>query len=166
MNKALVHAFGIAVVVVAAIIGGVFYLQRGAHVVLQGRILKVRTAPLDDNNSVAVVDFRFTNIADYIFSVRDVTVTVDDAAGNPVTGTAVAETDAQRLFTAIPLLGEKYNPSLIVRDKIPAHTSEDRMIAASFQIPEAQLEKRKQLTIRVEEVDGAVSELKEKEPRP
>jgi len=162
MNKALLHAFGIAVVVVLAIIGGVFYIQRGAHVELQGRILKVRTAPLDDNNSVAVVDFRFTNIADYVFAVRDVTVTVDDAAGNPVIGTTVADTDARRLFDAIPLLGQKYNSSLIVRDKIAAHGSEDRMIAASFKIPEAQLEKRKQLTIRVEDVDGPVSELKEK----
>ena len=164
MNKALLQAFGIAVVVVLAIIAGVFYLQRGAHVELQGRVLKVRTAPLDDQNSVAVVDFRFTNIADYEFAVHDVTVTVEDAAGNPVMGTTVAETDAQRLFQSIPLLGQKYNPSLIVRDKIAPHVSEDRMIAASFHLPEDQLAKRKQLTIRVEDVDGPVSELKEKQP--
>lgn len=155
-------AFGIAVIVVAIIIGGVFYIQRGAHVELQGRILKVRTAPLDDNNSVAVVDFRFTNVADYAFAVRDVTVAVEDGSGNRIVGTAVAETDAQRLFQNIPLLGQKYNASLIVRDKIPGHTSEDRMIAASFAIPESQLEKRRQLSIRIEDVDGPVSELNEK----
>jgi hypothetical protein len=162
MNKTLLNALGIAVLVVAAIVGGVFYMQRGAHVELQGRILKVRTAPLDENSSVAVLDFRFTNIADYPFAVRDVTVALEDSAGKPIQGTPIAETDAQHLFEAIPLLGQKYNASLIVRDKIPAHASEDRMIAARFDIPEAQLEKRRQLSIRVEDVDGPVSELKEK----
>ncbi len=162
MNKPLLAALGIAVIVVAAIVGGVFYMQRGAHVDLQGRVLKVRTAPLDDNNSVAVVDFRFTNVADYPFAVRDVTVTVEDSSGNRVGGTVVAETDAQRLFESIPLLGQKYNASLIVRDKISGHASQDRMIAASFAIPETQLEKRRQLTIRIEDMDGPVSELKEK----
>lgn len=162
MNKPLLGALGIAVIVVAAVIGGVFYMQRGAHVELQGRILKVRTAPLDDNNSVAVVDFRFTNVADYTFAVHDVTVTLEDSSGKRIAGAAIAETDAQRLFQGIPLLGQKYNASLIVRDKIPAHTSEDRMIAASFAIPESELEKRRQLSIRIEDVDGPVSELKEK----
>lgn len=162
MNKPLLKALGIAVLVVAAVIGGVFYMQRGAHIELQGRILKVRTAPLDDNNSVAVLDFRFTNIADIHFAVSDVKVAVEDSSGNLVQGATVAESDAQRLFESIPLLGQKYNASLIVRDKIPGHATEDRMIAASFPIPEAQLEKRRQLTIRIEDVDGPVSEIKEK----
>jgi hypothetical protein len=162
MNKPLLIALGIAVIVVAAVIGGVFYMQRGAHVELQGKILKVRTAPLDENNSVAVLDFRFTNVADYPFAVHDVTVALEDGSGNRVDGSVIAETDAQRLFEAIPLLGQKYNASLIVRDKIPGHASEDRMIAVSFKIPEAQLEKHRQVTIRVEEADGPVSEIKEK----
>lgn len=162
MNKPLLSALGIAVVVVAAIVGGVFYMQRGAHVELQGRILKVRTAPLDENSSVAVLDFRFTNIADYPFTVRDVTVALEDSSGKLIQGTPIAETDAQRLFQGLPLLGEKYNASLIVRDKIPGHSSADRMIAARFDIPEPQLEKRRQLSIRIEDVDGPVSEIKEK----
>jgi len=162
MNKPLLIALGIAVLVVAAIVGGVFYVQRGAHVELQGKILKVRTAPLDESNSVAVLDFRFTNIADYPFTVREVTVSLEDSSGNRIEGMTIAETDARRLFESIPLLGEKYNASLIVRDQIPAHASEDRMIAASFHIPEAQLDKRRGLTIRVEDVDGPVSEIKEK----
>jgi hypothetical protein len=35
-------------------------------------------------------------------------------------------------------------------------------IAVSFKIPETQLEKHRQITIRVEDVDGPVSEIKEK----
>jgi hypothetical protein len=164
MNKSLLVALGIAVLVVAAVIGGVFFIQRGAHLELQGRILKVRTAPLDENSSVAVLDFRFTNIADYPFTVRNVTVAMEDSGGNRIEGTAIAETDAQRLFEAIPLLGQKYNASLIVRDVIPGRASEDRMIAVRFDIPEAQLEKRRQVTIQIEDVAGPVStsEIKEK----
>ena len=86
MNKPLLNALGIAVLVVAAIVGGVFYMQRGAHVELQGKILKVRTAPLDENSSVAVLDFRFTNIADYPFAVRDVTVARGRQFGQPHPG--------------------------------------------------------------------------------
>ena len=162
MNKPLLVALGIAVIVVAAVVGGVFYVQRGAHIELQGKILKVRTAPLDENSSVAVLDFRFTNIADYPFAVRDVAVSLVDNAGNRVQGTTIAEPDAQHLFQAIPLLGQKYNTSLIVRDRIPGHASEDRMIAARFDVPEDRLEKRMQLTIRIEDVDGPVSEIQEK----
>jgi hypothetical protein len=162
MNKPLLKALGIAVLVVAAVVGGIFYIQRGAHVELQGKILKVRTAPLDENSSVAVLDFRFTNIADYPFAVHDVTVAMEDSSGNRIQGTPIAETDAQRLFENIPLLGQKYNASLVVRDKIPGHASQDRMIAARFDIPEAQIEKRRQLSIRIEDEDGPVSELKEK----
>ncbi len=155
-------SFGVAIVVVLAVIAGVFYIQRGSHLELQGRVLKVRTAPLDENNSVAVVDFRITNVADFTFTVRTVTVTVEDASGKAVAGTSISEVDAQRLFQGIPLLGQKYNQSLILKSEIPAHAMVDRMIAASFPIPEDALEKRKQLTIRIEEFAGPVSEIREK----
>jgi len=162
MKNSLVISFGIAAVLVVAVIAGVFYMQRGAHIELQGKILKVRTAPLDENSSIVVLDFRFGNNSDYPFSVRGVTVVLEDNTGARTEGTTVSEIDAQRLFQGIPLLGQKYNPSLIVRDRIPAHASEDRMIAARLEVPEAALEKRKQFTIRIEEVDGAISEIHEK----
>jgi len=154
--------FGIAAIVVLAVIAGVFYIQRGAHLELQGKILKVRTAPIDDKSSVAVVDFRFTNVADYEFDVRKVTVMLVDSSGAQTEGSTISEIDAERLFQGIPLLGQKYNPSLITRNKIPPHATQDRMIAARFEVPEDRLDHRQQLVVRIEEVDGAVSELREK----
>jgi hypothetical protein len=162
MNKSLLIALEIAVVAVAAVIGGIFYMQRGAHIELQGRILKVRTAPLDENSSVAVLDFRFTNIADYAFTVRSVTAGMEDGSGNHIEGMVIAATDAGHLFEGIPLLGQKYNEALIVRDVIAAHASQDRMIAVRFNLPEAQMEKRRQITIRIEDVGGTASEIREK----
>ena len=161
MKKTLL-TFGIAAIVVLAVIASVFYIQRGAHLELQGEILKVRTAPIDDKSSVAVVDFRFTNVADYEFDVRKVTVMLVDSSGAQTEGSTISEIDAERLFQGIPLLGQKYNPSLITRNKIPPHASQDRMIAARFEVPEDRLDHRQQLVVRIEEVDGAVSELREK----
>jgi hypothetical protein len=79
-----------------------------------------------------------------------------------IEGMTVSEMDAQHLFQALPLLGQKYNASLIVRNRIPPHATEDRMIAASFMVPEAELEMLKGITVRVEEADGVVSEIKGK----
>ena len=58
---------------IAVAVGGILYMQRGAHMGVPGQILKVRTAPLDDNSSVAVIDFRFVNPADVVFVVHTVT---------------------------------------------------------------------------------------------
>jgi hypothetical protein len=74
----------------------------------------------------------------------------------------ISEMDAQHLFEAIPLLGQKYNPSLIMRNRIPAHATEDRMIAASFPIPEDELNMRRGITVRIEEAEGVVSEIQGK----
>src|SRR5581483_12267553 len=147
---------------IAIVVAGVLYMQRGARVGLAGSFLKVRTAPLDDNSSVAVVDFRFRNPGDVRFVVRNVTVVLEDAAGNRYEGRTVSESDAKRLFEAIPLLGQKFNDTLVVRDVVAAHAAEDRMVAARFEAPEAKLEQRKRLLLRIEDVDGPITEISEK----
>jgi hypothetical protein len=160
MRQPLVVSFAVAALIVAAVIGGVLYMKRGAHLELQGKVLKVRTAPLDDNNSLAVVDFRITDVSDIEFDVRQVTVILEDKSGQNIEGMTISAVDSDRLFQNIPILGEKYNPALIVRNRIAAHATEDRMIAASFAVPQSVLESRKGLTVRIEEVDGAVSEIR------
>jgi hypothetical protein len=139
----------------------VFYIQRGAHLELKGSILKVRTLAPDDSSSVAVIDFRFVNAADFPWMVRSVDVSVIDSAGERIEGYTIAEADAARLFEYYPLLGQKFNESLVARARIKPRQSLDRMISARFEIPEAQLRSRKRLQIRVEDVDGAVSEIVE-----
>lgn len=159
MTKSFGAAFAIGIAVIAIVVGGVLYMQRGARVGLAGSFLKVRTAPLDENSSVAVIDFRYRNPGDVRFVVRDVTVVMEDASGSQTTGRTVSEMDAQRLFDALPLLGQKFNNTLVTRDVVPAHAAEDRMVAARFEVPEAKLEARKRLIIRIEDVDGPVTEI-------
>jgi len=162
MSRTLLLTFGIGIVVVAIAVAGMFYMQRGAHVGLTGHILKVRTAPLDDQSSVAVIDFRITNPSDYRFQARTVTLVLENQAGTQIEGSTVSETDAEHLMAGIPLLGDKYNQTLMVRERVPARTTLDRMVAARFEVPDAQLQARKRFVVRIEEVDGVVNELPER----
>ena len=121
MSKNFLAAFAIGIGAIAIIVTGVLYMQRGARVGLTGNYLKVRTAPLDDNSSVAVVDFRINNPSNVRFVVRTVTPVMDDPDGNMYEGRTVAEIDARRLFEYLPLLGQKFNDTLVMNDNIPAH---------------------------------------------
>jgi hypothetical protein len=160
-TRRLLIGFGIGVVAVAIAVAAVLYMQRGARIELKGSIQKVRTAAMDENSSVAIVDFRFANPADYPFVVRSVDVSIVGADGKTYEGSPVSEVDANRLFEYYKSLGQKYNNSLLMRDKVAPRTSEDRMIAARFEIPEKLLQARKNLKIRIEDVDGPSSEVLE-----
>jgi len=162
MSKNFLMAFGIGVVCIAIAAWWVVHMQRGAYIDLPGKVLKIRTAPLDEGSAIAVVDFRVSNPADYPFVVRTVTVAMEDSSGAEFEGTAVSEVDARQLFQAIPLLGQKFNDTMMMRDSVPPHSSWDRMVAARFEVPESKLEARKRLIVRIEEVDGKVFELSEK----
>ena len=129
LSKQFLVTFGVGLVVILIAVAFVLFMQRGAHVELKGGILKVRTMGADENSSLAVVDFRFVNPSDYPFVVRSVDVTAT-IAGQEVTSTPVSEVDAKKIFEYYPILGQKYNTSLLTRDKIPGRKSEDRMIVA------------------------------------
>ena len=162
MSKTFLAAFGIGLVCIAIAVGGIFYMQRGAKVDLEGKVLKVRTLALDENSSLAVLDFRIVNASDYPFMVRTVTVVMEGPAGGPMEGDTVSEPDAKRVFASVPALGTKYNDTLIMNDRMAPHASWDRMVASRFNVPEDKLQSRKRFIVRVEEVDGKIVEIAEK----
>lgn len=162
MRERFPAAFGIGVVLVAIAVAAILYMQRNAAVGITGNVLKVRTAPLDEKSSVAVIDFRFTNPSDVNFVVRTVTVALEDQKGAWVEGATISEVDAKRMFEMLPILGQKFNDTLILREKIASHTSQDRMVSARFEIPEEQLAARKRFLVKIEEIDGKISEISEK----
>jgi len=164
MSKRILVTSCIGLAIVAIAVSAVLYMQRGARVGLTGKILKVRTEALDENSSIAVIDFRFVNPSDYPFVVRTVTVVLEDSSGNQYNGQTVSEMDAKRLFEGMPILGPKYNDTLVMGNRIPPRGSEDRMVAARFEAPVARLEPpaRKRFLVRIEDVDGPITELSEK----
>ena len=152
----------VGLLVMAVAVVGMLYWTRGEHIELKGSILKVRVQEMDERSAVAVLDFRFVNPSDYVFVVRTVTVTLEDAKGNLIEGRVSSEPDAQRLFQFYPVLGQKFNDTFRARDKVASRQSMDRMVAVRFEIPESAIAARKNLRIRIEDVDGAVSEIAEK----
>ncbi len=162
MNKNLLIGIGVGVVCVAIAVWGIVYMQRGAHLQMPGQFLKVRTAPLEDNSSFAMVDFRITNVSDYPAVVRSVSLVCEEPNGNRIQGSTMADPDAQRVFDAFPVLGPKYNASLKLRDSIPPRATWDRMVGARFEVPEDRLLKRARFIIVVEEVDKGAFEISEK----
>lgn len=146
---------------VSVLVAVIFWVQRGAHLRLEGKIGRVRTLGLPDGSTVLVVDFRVRNAADYPFVVRQVQMFVETAEGRTLEGAVASEVDASSLFQYYPVLGPRYNPTLVGRTRIEPRQSLDRMIAARFEAPEEQLETRRALRIRIEDVDGAVSEIGE-----
>jgi hypothetical protein len=151
----------VGLVAVVIVVAWILYMQRGAHIEPTGRILKTRTVAMDENSSVAVIDFRVANASDYTIIVREVTVTLEQPNGKTWDGAVVSEVDAQRLFQYYPVLGQKYNDTLKMHDRIKLHETIDRMIAVRFEVPQAQLDARKKLRMRIEDVDGPYGEITE-----
>ena len=162
MSKNILIASCIGLACIAAIVGVILFMQRGAHLDLPGQVLKVRTAAIDDNNSVVMVDFRVSDTSDYPAVVRTVRLYAEDKNGGRVEGQVMADSDSKRVFDQLPLLGQKYNASLIVKDKIPGHATWDRMIGATFPASEAKLAERKAFVVSIEEIDGRIFEIAEK----
>jgi len=159
-NFAVAFAIGLACIAIA--VAGIFYMQRGSRIELPGKILKVRTAALDDQSSIAVIDFRISNPSNILFEVRTVTAQMEGSDGSISEGQVTSDSDAARVMQVLPVLGEKYNKTLMVKERIGAHGSADRMAAVRFEVPLEKLEARRRLTVRIEEVDGKVFEYADK----
>ena len=162
MKNSFAITFSIGLAVIAVAVAGIMYMQRGAHMDLLGKILKVRTVATDEENSVAVVDFQVTNPSDYPFMVREVSLILESPDGSQSPGIVSSEVDAQRFFEGMPVLGPKAGKSLIGRESVPARSTTAHIVLAQFRAPESKLQERKRFLVRIEEIDGKVYEFSEK----
>ena len=154
MTRQFAVFLGIGLLVVGIILFLTVYGTKGAHLTLEGKILKVRALATDEKNSILVVDFRVGNDTKTRFVVRDGSIKITTADGKQVEGETIARSDMNRVFDYYKLLGPKYNEILIQRDKIDGGQSIDRMLAARFEIPAADLEQRKSVALTLNDVDG------------
>lgn len=159
MSKPFGIAFGVAVVVIAILIGIGFHTTKGNHLEPVGAIGKLRTMKVADDITLMVVDFNVKNDSDRDMVVRTVDGTIDTADG-PQQSSSVSAADAREAFRDYPLLGEQYNPVLKERDVVPAHQILDRMVCLRFDVPYEKVEARRGFTLHVEDVTGPVLELK------
>jgi hypothetical protein len=143
------------VAVLALAVGLAFWGNRGSHLELQGQVLKARTGALDEQNCIAVLDFRISNPSNVSFVVRDVKVTLLKANGDKVDGDTVSKMDLNQVFAYNRFLGSQYNDGLSIKDKVPAHGQIDRMVAARFPVPQSELERGKAIVLWIQDMDGA-----------
>lgn len=159
MSKQFLIFFGVGVVVIAVAVYAVLYTHRGAHLELKGEILKVRTGALSDRDSIAVLDFRVENISDVPFVVREAQVSIDKQDGGTVESAAIiSKMDLHQLFQYNRFLGDQYNDSLSIKDRIAPHEKVDRMVAARFDMPNKDLEAAKSIHLSIQDLDGPLFE--------
>ncbi len=162
MTRNLMIGLGVGLVVVAIVVMGTLVTTKGGHLTLTGKVLKVRTLGTDERNSIIVADFRATNQAQTPFMSREAKLILTKADGTEVEGDTIAQSDMDRVFDYYKILGPKFNPVLVQRDRIKGSETIDRMVAASFPVPEAEVQQRKNLTVRLFDVDGPEFDIKEK----
>ncbi|HEU0121030.1 MAG TPA: hypothetical protein VFQ91_10945 [Bryobacteraceae bacterium] len=159
-SRTLLICAGIGLLVIGALIGGGLFATRGTHLELEGSIRKTRVAALSSSRSVVVLDFRITNPSDYPFVLKTTEIEVTMADGRKEIGQFIPEIDAKTLFPALPALGDKLAVSVSTGEKIGKKQTVERMAAASFPFPESELETRKEILLRLRDVDGPVSEIR------
>lgn len=157
---------GISILVGFAVIAvGIFFVlntTKKHHLELQGAIQKVRVYSAVPESTVVIMDMRLANPSTRLFRLRDVKATLVGADGKEYEGDNVAEVDARQLFQYVPSLGQKYNDTLMIRQEIRAGQSIDRMLGVRFDVPKEVVEKRKAIKLRLEDVDGPVTEVSTK----
>ncbi len=157
VHKRLIVPVLIGVAVVAIALVFILMGTKGAHLTLSWSLVKPRIGALTDTSSAVVVDFRFSNPSDVPFVVSSVDMTVTKANGETVDGQVISRADVGSVLQFNRFLGDQYNPVLVIHDRVAPHQTVDRMLAATYPVPLAELQKAKTLRITLHEVDGTDS---------
>jgi hypothetical protein len=159
MSKRFFIFFGLGVVLIAVAVCLILYNYKGNHLVLNGKILKIRTGALSDADSIAVLDLRLENPSDVPFVVRQVEVTLNKQDGSTADSALIAKMDLHQLFQFNRYLGDQYNDSLSIKDTVPPHGTVDRMVAARFDVPNKDLESAKSIHLTIQDLYGPMFEI-------
>lgn len=158
VSKRFLIFFGVGVAVIAMAIFAIFSGTKGSHLELKGKIMKIRTGALSDQDSIAVLDFRVENPSNVPFVVRQVEVSLEEKDGSMAEGANVAKDDLKALFQYNRFLGDKLNDALTIKDTIPPHATVDRMVASRFDVKNRDLEASKAIHLSIQDVDGPLFE--------
>ena len=95
------------------------------------------------------------------FVVGGVELTLTPAAGEPASAAITSKPQVDAVFQGARLIGTKYNEVLSLQDRVAPHQTVDRMVAGRFELPEASIDRRKLLRLKIEDVDGTAAEITE-----
>ena len=159
MSKQFLILFGVGILLVGGAVFGILSSNKGSHLELKGKILKTRTGALSDQDSILVLDLRLENPSDVPFVVRQVEVTIDKADGSTAPSAIISKMDIHQIFQFNRFLGDQYNDSLSMKDRVAPHSSVDRMVAARFDVPIKDLDSAKLLHLSIQDLDGPLFEI-------
>ncbi len=162
VSKQFLIFFGVGVVAIAIALVAIFAGTKGSHLELKGKIMKIRTGALGDQDSIAVLDFRVENPSDVPFVVRQVEVSLEEKDGSMAEGANIAKGDLKGLFQYNRFLGDQLNDALTIKDTIPPHTTVDRMVASRFDVTNRDLGASKAIHLSIQDVDGPLLETSSK----
>ena len=153
------YQFALAGLTGAFVLAALFYFAAYDQAArIDGAIKEVRTLAMDQNASVAIVDFEGANTSDILFVVDDREIIVVDENGIPYEGSTISAFDLKQLFKFFTGLGEMKNEPLISSTKLAPGDTVQGVIAARFEISKDRIDARRELILRVTDVDGGVSE--------
>ena len=121
-NQQFGMACGIGLAFVGLVVAGVLFMQRGARVGLTGNILKVRTAPLEDT-ARSWFWISASQSGERAFRGAQRHRGAGGKGRQAVRRPTIPEMDAKRLFEGLPLLGQKFNETLVLRGQDSGHSS-------------------------------------------
>ena len=159
MSTRFLILFGVGILVVAGALFAILSANKGSHLVLKEKILKVRTGALSDQDSILVLDLRLENTSDVPFVVRQVEVSIDKTDGSKAEASLISKIDIHQLFQFNRFLGDQYNDTLSMKDKVLPHSTVDRMVAARFDVPIKDLDSAKLLHLSIQDLDGPYFEI-------
>jgi hypothetical protein len=162
MSKQFWGFLVVGLVAVGLVVAMIWSGTEKAHLDLTGKIIKVRTVPIDGKTTLVVVDFRVSNPSGIPLVIREVSLQVERYKEDPLKGTEVSRSDVDTMFELFPRIGVKYSDVLAPPETIAPGKTIDRMAEATFELPEAAVEVRKAVTLHVEDVDGAEFDITEK----
>jgi hypothetical protein len=149
------------------IAGGILLFNRDTAPRLDGRITQVRTLGMDQNSSVAIVNFDAVNGSNNLLIIGRRDLLVIDNNGIERAGSTISVSDLKYLFQLYPALGGMGFEPLVDRVRVEPGDPLRGILAARFDLAKHELDQRQAIIFRVEDVDGKQSDVRlDSDPRP
>lgn len=147
--------------------GGLLFFNWDTAPRLDGEITEVRTLGMDQNSSVAIVNFDGHNGSNNLLILARRDLVAIDKNGVPREGSTISVSDLKYLFDLYPALGGMGFEPVVDRVRLEPDEPLRGILAARFDMPKHELDQRQAIIFRIEDVDGKQSEIRlDAEPRP
>jgi hypothetical protein len=159
VSNAFGIGFGVAALLIGALVWEGFVTTKGNHVEPAGFISNIRVQSLQPEETLMVIDFGLINGSNVQMVVSKIDPWIVTRAGETLHGTLFAGDDMAKTLAFYPALGPMLHPPLHLRGTIDRHTKPNLMIGVEFDVPAEVVETRKSTTLRIEDVTGPFVEL-------